>query len=160
MILAPNWQLPSRSPRIYHVWTSQRTVTSRAQDRTESGEKGGLPPGAVFWSQNWGQGPPPTPVLVPRTPRTLGDLASPLYLETCAGQSLEGFKGCCLKVGVGGESEREVTQDCSPLGFSVHGILQARILEWVAISFSRESSRPRDQTQGSNPCLLHCRQTL
>ena len=31
-------------------------------------------------------------------------------------------------------------------GFSVHGILQARILEWVAISFSRESSRPRDQT--------------
>ena len=103
---------------------------------------------------------PPIPVLVPRTPRTLGDLASPLYLETCAGQSLEGFKGCCLKVGVGGESEREVTQDCSPLGFSVHGILQARILEWVAISFSRESSRPRDQTQGSNPCLLHCRQTL
>ena len=31
-------------------------------------------------------------------------------------------------------------------GFSVHGILQARILEWVAISFSRGSSRPRDQT--------------
>ena len=32
---------------------------------------------------------------------------------------------------------------------SVHGIFQARILEWVAISFSRESSRPRDQTQVS-----------
>jgi len=32
---------------------------------------------------------------------------------------------------------------------SVHGILQARILEWVAISFSRESSWPRDQTQVS-----------
>ena len=31
--------------------------------------------------------------------------------------------------------------DCSPPGSSVHGILQARILEWVAISFSRESSR-------------------
>ena len=30
--------------------------------------------------------------------------------------------------------------DCSPPGFSVHGILQARILEWVAISFSRGSS--------------------
>ena len=28
------------------------------------------------------------------------------------------------------------TMDCSPPGFSVHGILQARILEWVAISFS------------------------
>ena len=30
--------------------------------------------------------------------------------------------------------------DCSPSGSSVHGIFQARILEWVAISFSRESS--------------------
>ena len=37
--------------------------------------------------------------------------------------------------------------DCSPPGSSVHGILQARILEWVAISFSRGSSQPRDQTQ-------------
>ena len=36
--------------------------------------------------------------------------------------------------------------DCSPLGSFVHGILQARILEWVAISFSRGSSQPRDQT--------------
>ena len=34
----------------------------------------------------------------------------------------------------------------SPLGSSVHGILQARIVEWVAISFSRGESRPRDQT--------------
>ena len=37
----------------------------------------------------------------------------------------------------------------SPPGYSVHGILQARILEWVAISFSRGSSRPRDRTQVS-----------
>ena len=36
--------------------------------------------------------------------------------------------------------------DCSPPGFSVHVILQARILEWVAISFSRGSSQPRDRT--------------
>ena len=36
--------------------------------------------------------------------------------------------------------------DCSPPGSSVHGILQARILEWVAISFSRGSSRPRSPT--------------
>ena len=34
--------------------------------------------------------------------------------------------------------------DCSPPGTSVHGILQARTPEWVAISFSRESSQPRD----------------
>ena len=37
--------------------------------------------------------------------------------------------------------------DCSPPGSSVHGILQARILEWVAISFSRGSSQPGDWTQ-------------
>ena len=36
--------------------------------------------------------------------------------------------------------------DCSPPGSSVHGSLQARILEWVAIPFSRESSWPRDGT--------------
>ena len=36
--------------------------------------------------------------------------------------------------------------DCSPLGSSVHGISQARILEWVAISFSRGYSQPRDRT--------------
>jgi len=36
--------------------------------------------------------------------------------------------------------------DCSLPGSSVHGILQARILEWVVIPFSRGSSRPRDQT--------------
>ena len=42
--------------------------------------------------------------------------------------------------------------DYSPPSSSVHGILQARILEWVAIPFSRGSSRPRDQTWG----LLHC----
>ena len=36
--------------------------------------------------------------------------------------------------------------DCSPPGFSVHGILQARVLEWVARLFWRGSSWPRDQT--------------
>ena len=40
--------------------------------------------------------------------------------------------------------------DCSPPSSSVHGILQARILEWVAISFSRGSSQPRDRTQVSH----------
>ena len=39
--------------------------------------------------------------------------------------------------------------DCSPPVSSVHGILQARRLEWVAISFSRKSSQPRDETQVS-----------
>ena len=39
--------------------------------------------------------------------------------------------------------------DCSLPGSSVHGILQARTLEWVAISSSREPSQPRDWTQVS-----------
>ena len=45
--------------------------------------------------------------------------------------------------------------DYSPPGFSVHGILQARILEWIAISFSRGTSQ-----QESNPGFLHGRQIL
>ena len=57
------------------------------------------------------------------------------------------------------ECECEVTQscltlcmpmDCSLPGSFVHGIFQARILEWVAISFSRRSSRPRDWTPVSH----------
>ena len=38
---------------------------------------------------------------------------------------------------------------CDPMDYTAHGILQARIREWVAIPFSRESSQPRDQTQVS-----------
>ena len=58
------------------------------------------------------------------------------------------------------ESECEFTQLCPTLWdpmdgslphSSVHGIFQARVLEWVAISFSRGSSPPRDQTQ---VCLI------
>ena len=65
------------------------------------------------------------------------------------------------------ESESEVAQscptfceptDCSLPGSSVHGIFQARMLEWVAISFSRRSSRPRDWTWVS--CIVGRRFTL
>ena len=45
--------------------------------------------------------------------------------------------------------------DCSLVGFSVHGNFQARVLEWVAISFLQGIFL----TQGSNSGLLHCRQT-
>ena len=38
---------------------------------------------------------------------------------------------------------------CNSMGYTVHGILQARILEWVAFPFSRGSSQPRDRTQVS-----------
>ena len=40
------------------------------------------------------------------------------------------------------------TKDCIPPGSSVHGILQARVQEWVAIPFSRASSQPRVQPAG------------
>ena len=61
-------------------------------------------------------------------------------------------------LGFQGESERLVVQSCLTLcdpmdhslpDSSVHGILQARTLQWVAISSSRGSSRPRDQNQAS-----------
>ena len=38
---------------------------------------------------------------------------------------------------------------CDPMDYTVHLILQARILEWVVVPFSRGSSQPRDQTQVS-----------
>ena len=48
----------------------------------------------------------------------------------------------------------KVTQLCrlfsTPMDYKVHGILQARKLEWVAVPFSRGSSQPRDWTQGSH----------
>ena len=45
---------------------------------------------------------------------------------------------------------------CDPMDCTVHGILQARILEWAAFPFSRGIF----PTQGLNPGLLHCRQIL
>ena len=45
--------------------------------------------------------------------------------------------------------------DCSPPGSSIHGILQARILEWVTIPFSMDLPNP-----GIDLGLLHCRQIL
>ena len=64
----------------------------------------------------------------------------------------------CVPLGWCHLCENEVAQscptlcnplDCSPLGSSVHGIFQARILEWVAIFFSRGSSQPSDRTRVS-----------
>ena len=65
-----------------------------------------------------------------------------------------------------GHLEREVAQSCLTLcdpmdcnslpGSSIYGIFQARVLEWVAISFSRGSSRPQDQTGLPEPGPLLC----
>ena len=60
----------------------------------------------------------------------------------CESRSLNYWKGKVM-------SDSLQPMDCSLPGSSVHGILQARILEWVAIPFSRGSSQPRDRTQVS-----------
>ena len=62
--------------------------------------------------------------------------------------------GCWNQNKVYKESESEVAQlclpPCNPMDYRVHGILQARILEWVAFPFSRRCSQSRDQTQVSH----------
>ena len=55
--------------------------------------------------------------------------------------------------GVGNSQKESVTRSCltvcNPMGYTVHGILPARILEWVAVAFSKGSFRPRNQTEVS-----------
>ena len=65
--------------------------------------------------------------------------------------------GCKFRISVSSLSVMvwvKVTQSCQtlchPTDYTVHGILQARILEWVAFPFSRRSSQSRDQTQVSH----------
>ena len=80
-------------------------------------------------------------------------------LEMCGDNTHGNLLSCMFKISmlycILYLSESEVAQSCPTLcdpmdcilsGSSVHGILQARTVEWVAISFSRISSRPRDQT--------------
>ena len=62
---------------------------------------------------------------------------SKLYLSACHGEVK--VAQSCLTL-------------CDPMDLTFHGILQARILEWVAFPFSRGFSQPRDQTQVS--CIV------
>ena len=64
-------------------------------------------------------------------------------------------------------SEVKVAQSCptlcDPMDYTVHGILQAGVLEWVAFPFSRGSSQPRDQTRGQskrNRSNVQCEKTF
>ena len=77
----------------------------------------------------------------------------------CGGEIYNDFRRCSTSVFKEEKSETEVAQscltlfdpmDCSLTGYSVHGIFQARVPEWVAISFSRGSSQPRDRTRVSH----------
>ena len=71
----------------------------------------------------------------------------PFFYVSSSWSSVSGtgvqFASLCLKV--------KVTQSCptlcDPMDYTVHGILQARILEWVAFPFSRGSPQPRNRTQ-------------
>ena len=72
------------------------------------------------------------------------------------GISVSYCDSCCIKKGmkVKGLAAQSCLilcnpMDCSPSGSSAHGILQARILEWIAMPFSRGSFPSRDQTQVS-----------
>jgi len=58
------------------------------------------------------------------------------------------YNGYMLKVKV--KSTQLCPTLCDPTDYTVHGVLQARIPEWVACPFSRGSSEPRDQTQVSH----------
>ena len=78
------------------------------------------------------------------TKRELANLES---LKISRGEVISTWKNVKLKVLV---TQPRPTlcdpMDCGPPGSSVHGILQTRVLEWLAIPSSRESSWPRDQT--------------
>ena len=78
------------------------------------------------------------------------------YTPSWGGEAEGRFKGNWKQCRTAGESEVSQScqtlcnpMDCSLSGSSVYGIFQARVLEWIAISFSRGSSRPRNQTQVS-----------
>ena len=69
--------------------------------------------------------------------------------KICAGGVvLDDWLGCCVYVDQLCLTLCDLV-DCSPPGSSVHGVLQARTLEWVAMSFSRGPSWPRDQALDS-----------
>ena len=67
-----------------------------------------------------------------------------MYASPTSGVGLR-VRLLCLKVKV----TRSCPTVCDPKNYTVHGILQARILEWVAFPFSKRYSQPRDRTQVS-----------
>ena len=100
-----------------------------------------------------------TPVYLPREPRDCinGQLNNNNSEHSlCARHGLDalwvcGWVGVCVCVYISHSvvSDSLRAMDCSLPGSSVRGILQARIMEWVTIPFSRGSSQPGDQTWGS-----------
>ena len=81
-----------------------------------------------------------------------------VLLQVCSGLHAFWFILCCAVLCLVAQSCLTLCEpeDCSLPGPSVHGILQARILEWIVMPSFSGSSQPRDQTQA----LPHCRQIL
>ena len=94
-----------------------------------------------FKSQNQLQQPPSS------RPFVLWTFKAHLFKLSLIGYSV----GICIGGGVAQSCPTLCDpMDCSLPGASIHGIFQAIVLEWIAISFSRGSSRPRDRTQVSH----------
>ena len=90
----------------------------------------------------------------------LSPYSSPsLYMEDCGAMNCKSpfvinFRECWPVLRVSETVKVKVTQSwptlCDPIDYTVHGILQAKILEWIAFPFSRGSSQPRVRTQVSH----------
>ena len=113
--------------------------------------------GKISWRRAW----QPTPVFLPGESHGQRNLAgySPWGRRqsdmtsnfTCSAGAVGKFLQPSGDNGVGKKVKVKVAQSsptlCNPMDYTVHGILQARILEWVAIPFSRGSSQSKDRTQ-------------
>ena len=81
---------------------------------------------------------------------TLGDgivvLVTEIFGVALVSVSHEGWLSSCIACVFSHVQLFGATLNCNPPGSSLHGISLASILEWVAISYSRGSSQPRDQT--------------
>ena len=145
-----SWTLPHLSLRRRIETQTQRR--SHVETEAEMGGKWlpaqGWTPGA---SRSWKRQEGPSPGDSAGSP-ALSHLDSDVWSQGRGRTDVCGFKSHALWPFVTG-SEVSVSQSCpsvcdplycSPPGSSAHGILQASILEWVAIAFSRGSSQPGD----------------
>ena len=71
-------------------------------------------------------------------------------MNVCAQSSLTGISQARILEKVKVKVAQSYLTLCDPMDYTIHGILQARILEWVAIPFSRGSFQTKDQTQVSH----------
>ena len=73
-------------------------------------------------------------ITLPTKVRLVKAMVFPVVMYVCESEAAQSCLTLCNPM------------DCGLSGSSVHGIFQARVLEWIAVSFSRGSSQPRDQT--------------